>query len=360
MNNRLVAVVDKIVKGQLDAILITDPKTIAYLIGYHNHPGERFYGLVVTKTGKLTLIMNRLFYLDMKLDLEIVWYDDTDALASVVSPVFNKLTRIGVDKDLPARFLLELQTVFDEIHFTLGSSCVDEVRMVKDETEIEKMVIASKINDQAMELLAREIATGAYSEVELKDKLDEIYRELGSDGFSFEPIIAFGHNGANPHHELDSSTLKRGDSIVVDIGCRYQDYCSDMTRTFFFEAVEPTHRKIYEIVKEANLKAQAMIKPGVKLKEIDAVAREYIEAAGYGEYFNHRLGHFIGRDVHEYGDVSASFETEVTPGMIFSIEPGIYLKDELGVRIEDLVLVTQEGAVSLNGFSKELIILKER
>ncbi len=360
MNSRVESVVKRIIKRQLDAILITDYHTIDYLVGYQNRPGERFFGLIVTKTGELTLVLNNLFFLDSKLDCSLIWYSDTDSIAQAISPALKGIDRLGVDKKLEARFLLEFQAVFDNIHFTLGSMCVDEVRMVKDEKEISLMKKASLINDRAMELIKDKIATGMFCEVELKDELKRIYHELGADDFSFEPIIAFGKNGANPHHELDSTRLAQGDSIIVDIGCIKDGYCSDMTRTFFYREVSTKHRDLYEIVKTANEKAIAMIQPGVTLKEIDATARDYIDSLGYGTYFNHRLGHFIGREVHEYGDVSSNFDMEVKPGMIFSIEPGLYLKDEIGIRIEDLVLVTQDGAISLNGFDKNLIILKEK
>lgn len=360
MNSRIDQVVHRIIKSQLDAILITDYHTIDYLVGYCNRPGERFFGLVVTKTGELTLVLNNLFFLDEKLDCSLIWYSDTDSIAQAISPALKGIERLGVDKKLEARFLLELQAVFDHIYFTLGSACVDEVRMVKDESEITKMQQASLINDQAMELIKDEIAKGVFSEIELRDKLKHIYLELGADDFSFEPIIAFGKNGANPHHELDGTRLLPGNSVIVDIGCTYQGYCSDMTRTFFYQEVSPEHEKLYSIVKKANEKAIAMIKPGVALKDIDATARDYIASEGYGTYFNHRLGHFIGREVHEYGDVSSNFDMPVRPGMIFSIEPGVYLKGEVGIRIEDLVLVSEQGAVSLNEFNKDLIILKEK
>ena len=360
MNSRIENVVARIKKSQLDAILITDYHSIDYLIGYANHPGERFFGLIITNTGAMTLILNNLFFLDQKLDCALVWYSDTDTLSQALSPALKGIGRLGVDKKLEARFLLELQAVFDNIHFTIGSGCVDEVRMVKDEAEIALMKKASAINDQAMDLIKDRIATGNFCELELKDQLKQIYLEQGADDFSFEPIIAFGKNGANPHHELDRTRLHPGDSVIVDIGCLYEGYCSDMTRTFFFEEVSNEHRKLYEIVKNANEKAIAMIKPGVLLKDIDATARDYIEQEGYGTYFNHRLGHFIGREVHEYGDVSSRFDLAVRPGMIFSIEPGLYLKDDVGIRIEDLVLVTEQGAVSLNGFNKDLVILKEK
>ena len=142
------------------------------------------------------------------------------------------------------------------------------------------------------------------------------------------------------------------------MGCKVNGYCSDMTRTFVYKTVTDKNREIYELVKKANASAIAKIRPGVPLCELDKTARDIITEAGYGPYFNHRLGHFIGLDEHEYGDVSLSNETKAVPGMIFSIEPGIYLPGETGVRIEDLVLVTEDGVEVLNHYTKELTVIE--
>ncbi|MFQ7842343.1 MAG: M24 family metallopeptidase, partial [Thomasclavelia spiroformis] len=134
-------------------------------------------------------------------------------------------------------------------------------------------------------------------------------------------------------------------------------YCSDMTRTVFYKEVSQEAKEVYELVKAANEAAEAIIKPGVKLCDIDKTARDLITKAGYGKEFNHRLGHFIGKDVHEYGDVSVNFDLEVQEGMIFSIEPGVYLAGKFGVRVEDLVLVTKDGCKVLNSYTKDLIVI---
>ena len=145
--------------------------------------------------------------------------------------------------------------------------------------------------------------------------------------------------------------------VLLDVGGIYDGYCSDMTRTFF--TAEPTEeeRKVYELVRAANEAAEAIIKPGVRLCDIDAAARNVIAAAGYGEQFTHRLGHFIGLEDHEFGDVSSNFDRPVEEGMCFSIEPGVYLEGKFGVRIEDLVIVTKDGCEVLNHYPKQLKVL---
>ena len=148
-----------------------------------------------------------------------------------------------------------------------------------------------------------------------------------------------------------------GDSIVTDIGGLYKGYCSDMTRTVFYKEVSPKQKTVYELVLKAQKAAEAMIKPGVRLCDIDKCARDIIAEGGYTVEFNHRLGHFIGRDVHEWCDVSQNFDLEVQEGMTFSIEPGVYLQGEFGVRIEDLILVTKDGCKVLNSYPKDLRVI---
>jgi Xaa-Pro dipeptidase len=207
--------------------------------------------------------------------------------------------------------------------------------------------------DRVIKLLPKK-----YSEKKLAQFLPGLYEEFGAQGCSFDPIIAYGANAANAHHEPENCPLKEGDSVIIDIGCKKDSYCSDMTRTVFYKYASDHARKVYDIVLEANKRAITMIKPGVRFCDIDAAARNYIEAAGYGKCFTHRTGHSIGLEVHEFGDVSAVNTDTVQPGMTFSIEPSIRILGEFGVRIEDLVLVTEDGCEILNEYDKELMIVE--
>ena len=178
------------------------------------------------------------------------------------------------------------------------------------------------------------------------------FRAHGCEGPSFTTIVSFGANAADPHHEPDDSVLYEGDCVLFDMGCEKDRYCSDMTRTWF--CGQPTEKQaaVHELVRRANETAEALIKPGVRLCELDAAARDLITEAGYGAYFNHRLGHFIGQADHEKGADSRAHTAVARPGMIFSIEPGVYLPGEIGVRVEDLVLVTETGCEVLNSYVK--------
>lgn len=354
---RLNKVLNEMKDRGMDYLIISDPSSIDYLIDYKNNPGERMYILLLSSSGNHTLFMNQLFYLDKELDLDIVWYKDTDDYISMIADKLIEANCVGIDKLWPAKFLMALMPMVDECYFELGSECVDCVRMIKDIQEQELMRKSSLLNDQAIDKVIELCSKGNLSEIEVTEQVTKFFHSLGCESFSFPAIIAYGPNGADGHHEGDNTMLKPGDSIVIDMGGLYQGYCSDMTRTVFYKEVSEKQKEVYELVKKANKAAEAMIKPGVKLCDIDKTARDIISVAGYGENFNHRLGHFIGRDVHEYGDVSAAFDMEVEAGMIFSIEPGVYIQGQFGVRIEDLVLVTDDGCEVLNHYSKDLKII---
>lgn len=353
---RIDGVVANMKEAGLDYLLISEPSSIDYLIDYVNNPGERMYVLMLGTKGDHKLFFNKLFFVDKDLGIDIVWHSDVDDATQTIVDNLKDAKKIGVDKHWSANFLLDLMEKLPDVKFVNGSKCVDYKRMVKDDHEQQLMIEASIINDKAMAEMIKQVALDL-SEVEVAGKLKDIYQKLGASDISFDTIVAYGKNGANPHHENDDSRLKPGDSIIIDMGCKYQGYCSDMTRTVFYKEVSQEAKEVYELVKAANEAAEAMIKPGVRLCDIDKTARDLITKAGYGKEFNHRLGHFIGKDVHEYGDVSVNFDLEVQEGMIFSIEPGVYLPGKFGVRIEDLVLVTKDGCKVLNSYTKDLIVI---
>ena len=312
--------------------------------------------MLLRSDGNHILFLNRLFFVPQDVGIEKVWYSDTDPVEDIVAKYLDHSSPLAVDKDLTARHLLPLMEKKAAAAFINGSPAVDYTRGIKDAEEQKKMIAASEINDAAMAQFKTLIHDGV-TEAEAAGKMLEIYRNLGAEGFSFSPLVAFGANAADPHHEPDDTVVKPGDCVLFDVGCIKDGYCSDMTRTFYFKEVSEHCREIYHIVRRANEAAEALIRPGVRLCDIDAAARDLITKEGYGPQFNHRLGHFIGLKEHEYGDVSSGFDWPVQPGMIFSIEPGIYLTGDTGVRIEDLVLVTEDGVKILNRYPHELEII---
>lgn len=355
-SNRLKKILKSMEDSNLNQLIISDPASIFYLTGKWIHPGERMLALYLNSKGNHKLFVNKLFPINEDIGVEVVYFDDTDDCVKILAESLMNDKPVGIDKNWPARFLIRLMELNGESSYVNGSFIVDRARMIKDSEEIELMRNASRLNDMAMEKLKDAVLEG-HSEKELAQVLLSIYKEIGADGFSFDPIIAYGANAANPHHSNGNKVPSEGDSIILDIGCAQDSYCSDMTRTVFLKKASEKSKEIFNIVLEANKRAIAAVKPGARFCDVDLAARDYIESKGYGEYFTHRTGHSIGIEVHDFGDVSSVNTDTLEPGMIFSIEPGIYIQGEVGVRIEDLVLVTEDGCEVLNKADKEFTII---
>ena len=351
-------ILEKMKQQGINQALISDPYSIFYLTEYLENPGERFFAVLLDENGDHKLFINALFPLEKDLGLEKVVYSDTDNPIELLAKYIPNGSVVGIDKVLPARFLLPLMNHLPENKFVDVSQIVDRVRLIVGEEENELMRRASLLNDAACQRVINSISE-IKSEKDVAKDLLAIHEELKVDGLSFDPIIAYGANGANPHGTVGDRYVKSGDAIIIDMGGIKDNYCSDMTRTVFWKQPSEKAREVFEIVLEAQKRGVATVKPGVRFCDIDAACRDYITEKGYGEFFTHRTGHHIGLECHEYGDISSINETRCEPGMIFSIEPGIYLPGEFGVRIEDLVLVTEDGCEVLNKLNKELVIIGE-
>lgn len=340
-------------------MIIADPLTIFWLTGKMIVPGERLFALYLNVNGNHKLVINELFPQEKDLGVDLVWYNDIQDGVEILSQYVEKDKTIGIDKIWPAKFLLRLQELEAGSRFVNGSIIVDYIRMIKDEKEQELMRESSRLNDAAVEKLIPWVGKGL-TERELSAKIREIYKELGCEGVSFEPITAYAKGAADPHHVTDDSRGKRGDCVILDIGAFKNNYASDLTRTVFIGEVSDRAKEIYDIVAEANRRGIEAARPGNRMCDVDAACRDYITEKGFGPYFTHRTGHSIGLEDHEFGDVSSVNEDIIKPGQCFSVEPGIYLPDEgIGVRIEDIVLITEDGCEVLNHFPKDLIIVPE-
>lgn len=354
---RIEAVLGNLAARGISQLLVCDPRSIQYLTGAYVEPGERFLGLLLRAGAQRpTLFLNRLFAAPADIEADVVPFDDTDDPLALLAERCDADAVLGCDKNLPARFLIPLMERKAASGFALASDAVDDARAIKDERERALMRAASAANDAGMARF-RNLVREGITERAVAAQLEEIYQSLDAQGHSFSPIVSFGANAADPHHEPDGTRLKRGDAVLFDVGCRMDEYCADMTRTFFFGEAGDEQRRVYETVRQANEAGREAVRPGARFCDIDAAARKVIEDAGYGPYFTHRLGHQIGLDVHEPGDVSSANEAQVAPGMCFSIEPGIYLPGRFGVRIEDLVIVTEDGCEVLNAYPRELSII---
>jgi len=330
-------------------ILVSDPSMIAYLIGTRFEVGERFLGLLL-QNQKTILFLNKLFPYENK-DLEIIRFsDEEDPIPLLAQHLDSDVLK--VDQHLESSFLLRLMKLKPLIDYQLDHT-LDQIRSIKNEEEIGWMREASRLNDLVMSQVPLLLKVGVL-ESEVASKIVELFKQY-SDGISFKPIVAFGSHTADPHAVPEDRALKANEAIVIDMGCKFKGYCSDMTRTFFIG--HNPMKEVYDTVLKANLAAIAKVKPGVSLSEIDKAARSVIKEAGYGDYFIHRTGHGIGANVHEPYPVSSESQVLCKEGMIFSIEPGIYLEGIGGIRIEDLVLVTSSGVEVLNTYPKNKEII---
>lgn len=354
---RLARVMANLEEGGLTQLLVCDPTSIGWLTGFSVDPGERFLGLVLRAGADPVLVVNDLFPTPEGLGVQTRGYRDTDDPVALVAGLLDKGSELGVDKNMAARFLIPLRDMRGAAGYVLGSKALDDARSIKDAREVELMRRASRTNDEAMGWLAAQVRPGVTERQIAGGLLDE-YRRLGADAFSFTPIVSFAAHAADPHHEPDDTALEPGDVVLFDVGCVQDGYCSDMTRTFFYKSVTDEERNVYETVRRANEAAAAAVAPGVLFCDIDKTARDIIEEAGYGREFTHRLGHQIGTNCHEPGDVSATHREPVKPGMCFSDEPGIYLAGRFGVRIEDLITVTADGHEVLNRYPHDLTVLE--
>jgi aminopeptidase len=250
-----------------------------------------------------------------------------------------------------------------DVFAELISVSLDELRQIKTADEIERIKAACQIADRACEHIRRFIQPGM-REREVAAELEWYMKLLGAEKPSFDTIVASGVRGALPHWKASEKIIAAGELVTLDFGAQHQGYCSDMTRTFLVAGRYPHPQQsplfdIYRTVLEAQLAAISAIRPGVACSEIDSAARSVITAAGHGHHFGHNTGHAIGIDVHENPRFSPADGTLLQPGMLLTVEPGIYLPDEGGVRIEDVVLVTETGCEVLYSMPKSLLLTGE-
>jgi len=352
---RIERVVEQMKQQGLSQILITATASVYYLTGFWVEPHERMLALFVDDSGKAILFGNEIFNLPSTPRLPVVTHTDDDNPVAALSEVIHAGS-LGIDKFWYSKFLIDLISRRSDIIPVHGSAPVDLCRQYKDSAEQNAMRHSSATNDQVMSAAVSAIREGV-RENELASLISREFLIRGADGQGLQSVC-FGANGADPHHSGDGTILRPGDSVTLDIFAPIGRYWCDMTRTVFYRSVSKKQREVYELVRRANEAAEAAVRPGALLSELDGIARKIITDGGYGPQFTHRLGHGCGLDCHEPPDVSGASDIPLEPNMVFSIEPGIYLPGEFGVRIEDLVLVTETGCEVLNHYPKELQIIE--
>ena len=353
---RFERVVENMKKTGLSQILVTDDPSIFYLTGRVVNPMERCGAILIKDSGEVHAFMNNLFCFEEMEGMIMHYYADGENPYALIAAELQP-GKVGFDKNWTAKHTISVLQERDDLIPVLGSDCVDWCKSQKDEEERELLRQASRINDMAVEFGIKHIDP-SLDEKQLSDMIEEFCEEHGAARDIQLQYVCYGKNAAEPHHgAVAGEMLKEGDAVLFDLWAPINNYWCDMTRTVFYKSVSEEHRKVYEIVKEAQQAAIDFVKPGVKMCDIDAVARKVITDAGYGDKFLTRTGHGVGMTVHEPPEASASCDLIAQPGMCFSIEPGIYLKDDVGVRIEDLVIVTEDGCEVLTKYPKDLQIV---
>jgi Xaa-Pro aminopeptidase len=333
---------------ELDRMLVTDLTNVRYLTGFTGTNGACICGAGV-----------RLFLTDFRYTeraaAEVEGWEPITVEGDWLSAIAERLQgRAGFEDDqMSVRALAKLKEKLAEgVEMTPAGGIVERLRRVKDEVELAAIEAASELADEVWRW-SLERGFAGRSERQVARAAEARIRELGGDP-SFPAIVAAGPNGALPHAEPGEREIGRGELVVFDMGAKLDGYCSDGTRTYATGEPGEEARGVYEVVREAQAAALAAIAAGVGGEAVDAVARQAIDAAGHGKRFGHGLGHGVGLEVHEAPRLSLRSEDVLAPGEVVTVEPGIYLPGRLGVRIEDLVVVTADGHRNLSGLPKAL------
>lgn len=360
MEQRLTRLRAALEKQGLDAMLVLRPENRRYLSGFTGSAGI----LLVTQDEQVFLTDFR--YTQQAEEqckhCRIVEYPNG---ANPNTYVFELLRaksakRLGFESDFVtyAQHQSFLQA-FSEVELIPAAGLIEELRLYKEESELVILRQAAKIADDAFAHILTVLKPGL-TEREVALELETFMRKAGADSSSFDIIVASGHRSALPHGRASDKVIEYGDFVKMDFGAYYQGYCSDLTRTVVLGQPSDKQREIYETVLEAQLHAVATIKAGMTGREADALARDIIAAKGYGDNFGHSLGHGLGMLVHEAPSLSQQRGDQVLePGMVVTVEPGIYLPDFGGVRIEDDIVITDKGNEVLTRSTKQLLILEQ-
>ncbi len=353
-------------KFGLDALALNPGPSLLYLTGLHFHLMERPVIALFTAEERAAVILPELETAKLPCRdsvFEIFPYGENPAKWESVFRAaidFLGLTdkKIGVEPLAMRLFEYRyLQAAAPRAVFPDAAETIAALRIRKDADEINKMRRAVSIAEKALAATLPMVKVGV-SEREIAAELRVQLLKHGSDAaLPFPPIVSGGENGANPHALPSVRKLRTGDLLVIDWGARYEGYISDITRTFAIGKIDEESRRIYETVERANAAGRAAAKPGLPAKAVDIAARKIIEDAGYGKYFTHRTGHGFGMEAHEAPYMRADNERILEIGMAFTVEPGIYLPGRNGVRVEDDMVITEDGAESLSALPRELRVL---
>lgn len=344
-----------------EVCFLTSSENIFYLSGFFSNPHERLLGLAIFQDSEPFLICPAMEVNEARnagWHYEIIGYNDIDDPWELVhKAVFKRVqsvSKMAIEKEhMNVERYETITSLFAGAQFISAEEKLRQLRMIKSDAEIAKIRQAGELADFAIQIGMAEIAEGK-TELEVLAAIEYTLKKKGVSQMSFSTMVLTGSNAASPHGTPGGTKIQKGDLVLFDLGVVVDGYCSDITRTIAFGEISEKQMEIYQTVLKAQLAAIEAIKPGVACSEVDLTARGIISAAGYGEYFPHRLGHGLGISIHEYPSITEKNSLVLQEGMVFTVEPGIYVPKIAGVRIEDDVIVTANGCELLTKFPKEL------
>lgn len=359
MDTRLNAARERMARSEIDLLAIPPGDDLFYLLTYTPHPDERPCYLFVTSADTLFVVPElNAAAAAPHVPFPTLTYSDAAGAGGALKEARTRLGavwRIAVGDTMRADALLLLQQRWPEARFVPGASVMAPLRMIKSGEEITALRRAAVTADAAVRAVFDACRAG-HRETDLARAAEEAFRSQGVQEVP-SAIIASGPNSAFPHHHTSSRVLQPGEPLLVDIGGRLDGYMSDITRMAFLGQPTPRYREVHAVVEEAVAAALEIIRPGVMIREVDLAARGVIERAGYGAAFTHRTGHGIGITGHEPPSITHTNELPLAAGMAFSVEPGIYLVGEFGVRLEEIVIVAERGGERLSALPRELHVI---
>ena len=354
MKARIERVRAQFAEAGIEALFVTSAANRRYLSGFTGSAGTLFI-----PPGE-ALLLTDFRYIEQAAaqapDYEIVRYDDPyKTFSERLAPFAGK--RVGFEAEHVTVAQMEKVRAATAVEWVPTRLLVEKVRAIKDAEELELLETAVAIADRCFDYILAHLKPGV-TEREIAWKMEVFMREQGAEALAFPSIVASGPNGALPHARPSDRALAAGEFVTLDFGCVWKGYCSDMTRTVFLGEPTDKDRELYDLVLTAQLAGVEAVRPGRSGKEVDAASRDIIAKAGYGDAFGHGLGHGVGLDVHEeIPRLSTRSDTVLAPGMVTSVEPGVYLPGWGGIRIEDLVVVTEDGCRILTKSPKQLVCL---
>lgn len=341
--------------NKIDGLLVTNPVNIFYLTGFRGvSPTER-EALLIVKKPKSILITAKLYQTEARkiasslLDVKIA--AERDQYENFLKSALSNTGKLAFESDdLKFAEYKKFKKLAKPNKFAATKNLIEDLRKTKSEEEIRYIEKAQLITQQAFEQIVKTIRI-SQTEEEIAEKLTQIMRNLGSQGPSFNPIVASGPNSALPHHVSGKRRIKKGDTLVLDFGAKYQNYCADFTRTIFIGRASDEQRKIYNLVFKAQQSAISTTKSQIKAKSVFETAHNIFKKENVDKYFTHSLGHGIGLEVHEKPSLSAKSKDRLTTGIVFSVEPGLYFPWG-GARIEDLLAIVDRKPIVLGRTAK--------